>query len=65
MAGLSAAAELDVEALVGGIDNTKERQVKLSETAYEAVKEQYLRIEAAIQDPYLGSADNFKQPWLG
>ena len=62
-AGLSAAAPLDVDAIVGGIDSQKDRQVKLSDAAYAAVKEEYLRTEAAIQDVYRGSANGFAQPW--
>ena len=62
--GLSAAPELDVEAIVGDTANQKDRQAKLSQAAFEAVTNEYLRIEAAIEDPYKGTADGFAQPWL-
>ena len=55
---------MDVDAIVGDIASTKDRQIKLSDVAYEAVKAEYLRIEAAIQDPYKGTAASFQQPWL-
>lgn len=62
-AGLSVAPALDVQGIVSSLSTDKERQVKLCEVAYEAVRNEYLRIEAAIQDPYKGSASAFAQPW--
>lgn len=63
-AGLSAGAPLDVEAIVGDLTSPKERQAKLSDAAYETVKQLYLQIEAAIEDPSKGKASGFAQPWL-
>lgn len=62
--GLSAGAPLNVEAITGSLESTKDKQVKLGDAAYQAVKDEYLRIEEAIQDPYKGTAAGFAQPWL-
>lgn len=53
-----------MEAITGSLESTKDKQVKLGDAAYQAVKDEYLRIEEAIQDPYKGTAAGFAQPWL-
>ena len=55
---------LNVDEIVGNLSAAKDRQVKLCNAAFQAVKDEYLRIESAIQDPYKGSASGFQQPWL-
>lgn len=60
-AGLCAGAPLDVEAIVGP---AKDKEAKLSEAAFAAVTDLYMKIEDAIKDPSKGSASGFAQPWL-
>ena len=52
---------MDVETIVG---KAKDKEAKLSEVAFEAVKDLYLKIEAAIQAPDKGASQGFAQPWL-
>ena len=63
--GLSVCEELDVESLVGGVEDPVEAQQTLSGAAQRATEEEYKRIEQAINDPSArASMPEFKQPWL-
>ena len=62
--GLSAGEELDVDSIVKDVpkDNPKASQAVLAEAAYNAVTEEYLRVEEAIRNP--SKRAEFAQPWL-
>ena len=62
-AGVSAGAELDVEAIAGGVADKDAQQSALADAAFAAVTTEYLALEAAICNPSLRTGP-YVQPWL-
>mmetsp|Transcript_14639 Transcript_14639/g.42856 ORF Transcript_14639/g.42856 Transcript_14639/m.42856 type:complete len:530 (-) Transcript_14639:468-2057(-) len=60
--GISACEELNVKAIVGGITDKDEAQVKLAKAAWTAVTEEYAKLEEAILDPSKRGT-TYVQPW--
>ncbi|KAI7843474.1 hypothetical protein COHA_002950 [Chlorella ohadii] len=62
--GISVCPELDVEAVLAGIEDKEQRQAKLAQQSFEEVCAEYDRMRAAIRDPASREAAGFTQPWL-
>jgi len=66
IAGISLAEELDVDALLSGIepDQKQERQQKLTDTAWQATVEEFKSLSEAIHNDDLRANSNIhSQPW--
>jgi glycerol-3-phosphate O-acyltransferase len=62
--GISLCDEMDVEALLSGMENKEERQAALASAAWEMVCNEYEIMLNAINDPANASAAGYSQPWL-
>jgi len=62
--GISLGAELDVDAVLAGVEDKEQRQQKLADAAFNAVTAEYRNMLTAINEPGAASGLGFSQPWL-
>lgn len=63
--GISLGKELDVESILGNIEDKEERQQKLAQTAWQETMTLYTDLMSAINDSDKAKSDPaFTQPWL-
>jgi glycerol-3-phosphate O-acyltransferase len=63
--GISVGAELDVAAILAGVQEKEAQQAALASAAHSEVTKEYALLEAAILDPAArASTPQYSQPWL-
>eukprot|EP00887_Chlorella_sp_A99_P003400 scaffold7.g3400.t1 len=62
--GLSLGEELDVAAILEGVDDKEARQVRLAEAAFDEVNKEYAGIREAVAKGPAAAGSEWSQPWL-
>jgi len=62
--GIALCQELDVDALLEGVEDKEARQQKLADAAFEAVMEEYMTMLGVISAPDTAAEKGYSQPWL-